>query len=39
MFLLNFFFFTPNTQKDAEIIVMQIKNFNAQNIDHSHFIV
>lgn len=38
MFLLNFFFFTPNTQKDAEIIVMQIKN-NAQNIDHSHFIV
>lgn len=39
MFLLNFFFFTPNTQKDAEIIVMQIKNFNAQNIDHFHFIV
>lgn len=38
MFLLKFFF-TPNTQKDAEIIVMQIKNFNAQNIDHSHFIV
>lgn len=38
MFLLNFFF-TPNTQKDAEIIVMQIKIFNAQNIDHSHFIV